>query len=272
MHLRMILILSHQFSRSITRRVYPTICRKTEKQPTIRGKSNLADCYGARSSRQTRKRLACLACLEGRRCKVCTMNQKRTNVAPVGSGLQYLKRKDLSTRPSSSNTRGGKRQRFEEQLPRDDRGGADWDEFPIPSKSKLRDLSSRSLLNNFTKQFIEGYPEEVQRKETDEEEVHEEMEEEHKALNKALIELSRTNVLDQTQKRRSVWNLDTGLFHHCKTRKYVSVFSEVVSYPVHSAITDEANVEWFLYSGESFICPSPLAFNISLAICIGTID
>jgi len=205
------------------------------------------------------------------------MNQERTEVAPVGSGLQFLKRKERSTRPSSGKTRGGTKPRIKEQLLRDDRGRAERDEFPIPSKNKRCELSSHLPLNNFTKQFIETHTE-VQRKEAEEEEMHEkkmhgkEMEKEYKALNKALIELSRTNVLDQTQKRRSVWNLDTGLFHHCKTRKCISVFSEVVTYPVHSAITDEANVEWFLYSGESFICPSPLAFNISLAICIGTID
>ena len=171
----------------------------------------------------------------------------------MGSGLQFLKRKERSTRPSSGKTRGGKKKL------------ADWDEFPIPSKNKRREK-----LNNFTKQFSDGYPE-VQRKETEEEEVHQKMEEEYKALNEALIELSRTNV-DQTQKRRSVWNLDTGLYQHSRTRKCISLFAEVVTYPVHSAITDEANVEWFLYSGDSFICPSPLAFNISLAICIGTFD
>jgi len=91
------------------------------------------------------------------------------------------------------------------------------------------------------------------------------------ALIDVVIELSQTND-DQNQNRRSVWNLDTGLHHHARTLKYISVFSEVVQYPVHAAIMDDENVEWFLYSGESFLYPSPLAFNISLASCIGTLD
>jgi len=206
-------------------------------------------------------------------------------LSPVGSGLQYLKRKKPSSSVGKRRGRKAKikeiptqkKPRFEEQLPRDDRGGAELDEFPIPSNNERRELlmsllSSHLPSSDFTKQFFDVHPEQLQRKETEEDEIQEEMDEEHKALNEALIELSRTNVDDQTQKRRSVWNLDTQLYLHGRMRKYISLFSEVVTYPVHSAITDDENVEWFLYSGESFTDPSPLAFNISLAICIGTLS
>ena len=200
------------------------------------------------------------------------MNQDGTNVPPVGSGLQYLKRKKPSSSPFSCKRRGTpkakrkeiltqKKPRFEEQFPRDHRGGS---EVAIPYKNERREQFSHLPSNNFTKQFIDVHTEELQ--------AEEDIQEEYKALNEALIELSRTKGDDQTQKWRSVWNLDTQLYLHGRMRKYVSLFSEVVTYPVHSAITDDENVEWFLYSGESFTDPSPLAFNISLAICVGSFD
>jgi len=183
------------------------------------------------------------------------MNQD--DVPPVGSGLQYLKRKKPSSRLCSCKRKEIPTQKppFEEQLPRDHGGGA---EFLIPSKNERPELFPHLP---FTKQFFDVHAEELQRKEAAEEEIQE-----------VLVELSRTNVDDQTQKWRSVWNLDTQLYLHGRMRKYVSLFSEVVTYPVHSAITDDENIEWFLYSGESFTDPSPLAFNISLAICVGSFN
>jgi len=211
------------------------------------------------------------------------MNENGTNVPAVGSGLQYLKRKKPTSTSSGKSRKAKikeipaqKKPRLEEQLERDDRGGAESDEFPIPSKNERRELllsllSSHLPSYNFTKQFINVRAEELERKEAEEEETSED--EEYKALNEALIELSRTNVAQkQIEKRPPVWTLDAQLYQHCRARKYISLFSEVVTYPVHSAITDDENVDWFLRSGESFMYPSPLGFNISLAICIGTFD
>jgi len=208
-----------------------------------------------------------------------TMNQDGTKLPPVGSGLQYLKRKKPSP-PSSAKPREGgrkakikeitaqkKKPRLEEQLPLDDRGGAESDEFPskIERRKLLMSLLSSHLPSNNFAKLIDVHTEES----SEEEVIQEEMDEDYRALNEALIQLTWTN---EKQKRRSVWNLDTGLYQHSKAQKYISVFSEVVHYPVHSAITDDENVEWFLYSGESLLYPSALAFNISLAICIGTFD
>ena len=214
------------------------------------------------------------------------MNENGTNVPAVGSGLQYLKRKKPTSTASSGKPRGArkakikeipaqKKPRLEEQLEQDDRGGAESDEFPIPSKNERRELlmsllSSHLPSYNFTKQFIDVRPEDLERQEAEEEETEDE---EYKALNEALLELSRTNVAQkQIEKQPPVWTLDTQLYQHGRARKYISLFSEVVTYPVHSAITDDENVDWFLRSGESFMYPSPLAFNISLAFCIGTFD
>ena len=195
-----------------------------------------------------------------------TMNEDDPNVPPLGSGLQYLKRKKPSfTRPQAARNR---EPHPKEEAQEDDRA----------SKNEIHELlmslSSHLSSNNFTIQRIDVHmAEELKRKKAEEEEMHEvEMSEEYKALNEALIELTRTHV-DQTQieieTRSSVWNLNTQLYQHGRARKYISLFSEVVSYPVHAAITDDENVEWFLRSGESIVYPSPLAFNISLAICIG---
>ena len=56
----------------------------------------------------------------------------------------------------------------------------------------------------------------VHTEESEEEEIQEELDEDYKALNEALIQLSYTN---ETQTRRSVWNIDTGLYQHSKARK-----------------------------------------------------
>lgn len=123
---------------------------------------------------------------------------------------------------------------------------------------------------NFTLQCTTRVDVHMEEVKAEEEEMQ--LNEEYKALNEALVELAWTNVdQKQIEKRSSVWNLDAQLYQHGRARKYISLFSEVVTYPVHSAITDDANVDWFLRSGESMY-PSPLAFNISLAICIGRID
>jgi len=197
------------------------------------------------------------------------MNEDGPNLPPLGSGLQYLKRK----KPSSSSFKP-QEARNREPHPKEAAQREDDRASKNEIHKLLMSLLSSHLPSTFTIQCIDVHmAEELKRKKAEEEELHEyEMSEEYKALNEAMIELTRTNV-DQTQieleTRSSVWNLNTQLYQHGRARKYISLFSEVVSYPVHAAITDDENVEWFLRSGESIVYPSPLAFNISLAICIG---
>lgn len=66
-----------------------------------------------------------------------------------------------------------------------------------------------------------------------------------------------------------IFTLDTHLVKYGQTRQYISLFAEVGSYPIHPAIIDEENVDWFLYSGEAYMYPSPLGLNIAVAICVG---
>jgi len=142
----------------------------------------------------------------------CAMNEGGPNLPPLGSGLQYLKRKKPSS--FSGKPRGARKREphpKEEAQLEDDRA----------SKNQLHELlmsllSSHLPSSNFTIQCVDVHMQELKRKKAEEEEMHGENEA-YKALNEALIELARTNV-DQKQidKRSTVWNLDTQLYHMAK--------------------------------------------------------
>ena len=105
----------------------------------------------------------------------CAMNEGGPNLPPLGSGLQYLKRKKPSS--FSGKPRGARKREphpKEEAQLEDDRA----------SKNQLHELlmsllSSHLPSNNFT-QFIDAHIEELRRKEAEEEEMQE-MDEDERA-------------------------------------------------------------------------------------------